>query len=370
MTEQKNEGSTPHQTAEITAQVLPDRPLKAYSATSGILGYRLARDIIRDPRLQQLSTRSLGAYLLIKAFDEIRQPVSARSKIGASSLRLTVPAFMQVREELETSIEAGQPPLVTEVEGALRAGPVGEPIDASTQRARVRAAERRWEEPAKPTKAVKKEKPAKPVKAAKRTEKATEVLSPAQALEYQRLEEASAAALVKTPPALPLPPQASLFDGLEGMDPAPEQKIPPVPWTWFGETFNRLCPTLPTTKPPEKWTEKRKRQITKQWKMMPFQPQWEAFFTRVEESNFLCGRVNSFKASIDWIIEDGAFLKINEGNYDNRGTTARRGLFSPTADQFRVGTYGNHNIDDVDAPWATPTASNGEIRAPSDRGAA
>lgn len=359
MTEQTTGGphlpQTDDQAVQGEAKGGTQKRPQAYSANSGMMGYRLAKDIIRDPRLQKLSARSLGAYLLIKAFDECRQPVSARSKIGSLVVRLTVPAFLQVRAELENATDPEQPPLVVEIDGMLRAGPVGEPMDATTQKARIRAAERRWEEARQP------EKKEKPVKAAKRVKKQPPVLSPAEALKNERLEAVSAAALVRTPPVLPLPPQASLFDGMDGLDSAAEKKIPPVPWAWMREAFNRLCPTLPKAKPPAEWNEARRRQVAKHWNLMPVEAQWEAFFTRVEESNFLCGRVNSFKASIDWVINDGHFLKINEGNYDNRGTPARRGLFSPTTDQFRVGTYGEHNIDDADAPWATPAT---QVAAP------
>lgn len=46
-------------------------------------------------------------------------------------------------------------------------------------------------------------------------------------------------------------------------------------------------------------------------------------FKKVEQSDFLTGRISSdkqrpFKASFDWIMKPSNFIKILEGNYDNR----------------------------------------------------
>ncbi len=46
-------------------------------------------------------------------------------------------------------------------------------------------------------------------------------------------------------------------------------------------------------------------------------------FKKVEQSDFLTGRINAdkqrpFKASFDWIMKPSNFIKILEGNYDNR----------------------------------------------------
>ena len=48
---------------------------------------------------------------------------------------------------------------------------------------------------------------------------------------------------------------------------------------------------------------------------------WKEYFTKVKESDFLCGRSpqNKWKASFDWIILPTNFVKIVEGNYNNRG---------------------------------------------------
>lgn len=46
------------------------------------------------------------------------------------------------------------------------------------------------------------------------------------------------------------------------------------------------------------------------------------FFERVNQSDFLCGRVSSrggraWKATFDWLVLPTNFLKVCEGHYDN-----------------------------------------------------
>ena len=44
----------------------------------------------------------------------------------------------------------------------------------------------------------------------------------------------------------------------------------------------------------------------------------ESAFKRANESDFLCGRKNDFKASIVWITNPANIDKVNNGNYDNK----------------------------------------------------
>lgn len=47
---------------------------------------------------------------------------------------------------------------------------------------------------------------------------------------------------------------------------------------------------------------------------------WRDLFAKVAQSDFLCGRTKaSFSATLEWIVRPENFLKIIEGNYDNRG---------------------------------------------------
>lgn len=45
---------------------------------------------------------------------------------------------------------------------------------------------------------------------------------------------------------------------------------------------------------------------------------WVNMFARVGQSDFLCGRANTFAASLDWILGPKNFEKFEAGNYDNR----------------------------------------------------
>lgn len=54
-------------------------------------------------------------------------------------------------------------------------------------------------------------------------------------------------------------------------------------------------------------------------------------FKKVEQSDFLTGRISAnkqrpFKASFDWIMKPSNFIKILEGNYDNRNGLSDFGL--------------------------------------------
>src|SRR5574343_822243 len=44
---------------------------------------------------------------------------------------------------------------------------------------------------------------------------------------------------------------------------------------------------------------------------------WSAYFARIQESDFLCGRSNDFHASIDWVLGPKNFDKVQNGNYSN-----------------------------------------------------
>lgn len=54
---------------------------------------------------------------------------------------------------------------------------------------------------------------------------------------------------------------------------------------------------------------------------------WQAFFDRIEASDFLTGRANTgreWKADLDWCLNPANFDKILEGRYDNRTNTPTR----------------------------------------------
>jgi hypothetical protein len=47
---------------------------------------------------------------------------------------------------------------------------------------------------------------------------------------------------------------------------------------------------------------------------------WAERFDRAEASDFLAGRKADFCASLQWLLKPANALKLDEGQYDNRGT--------------------------------------------------
>ena len=81
--------------------------------------------------------------------------------------------------------------------------------------------------------------------------------------------------------------------------------------------FNSVCRSLPKI---QKLTESRKRNIMNADKQL--NGKFQAFFERVEQSDFLSGRKTEWKAGFDWIIKPQNLIKIIEGNYDNQSKPA------------------------------------------------
>lgn len=51
----------------------------------------------------------------------------------------------------------------------------------------------------------------------------------------------------------------------------------------------------------------------------------EEVFAKAEASDYLTGKVNGFKATFDWLLKPSNFLKVLEGNYDNRPSVSNGG---------------------------------------------
>lgn len=79
----------------------------------------------------------------------------------------------------------------------------------------------------------------------------------------------------------------------------------------FMELYNSIIDSLPVIR---KLTDKRKKAIIRLCKTYSIED-IEQVFHNVEESDFLCGRVTSFKADLDWILNENNFIKILEGRY-------------------------------------------------------
>lgn len=100
-----------------------------------------------------------------------------------------------------------------------------------------------------------------------------------------------------------------------------------TPYKEIIELYHSICKSLPRVKV---LNETRKRLIRARWREHPDMSFWEEFFRRIEESDFLTGRVSPgkdgriFVADFEWIIRPNNFAKILEGRYDNRQAIDRK----------------------------------------------
>lgn len=89
-----------------------------------------------------------------------------------------------------------------------------------------------------------------------------------------------------------------------------------VPYQKMIDLFHERCPSLPKIK---SMTDKRRRTLKARWADLKGDViDYQAFLDRVEKSDFLTNRTGTWKADFDWIMTQHNFVKIIEGNYDNR----------------------------------------------------
>lgn len=90
-----------------------------------------------------------------------------------------------------------------------------------------------------------------------------------------------------------------------------------IPYQGIMEIYNSMCLSLPKIK---EITPPRKSAINARWKQLnKSMEQCKDFFEKVERSDWLSGRnKEGWKASFDWIFKAANFVKIIEGNYDNK----------------------------------------------------
>ncbi len=96
------------------------------------------------------------------------------------------------------------------------------------------------------------------------------------------------------------------------------------------DLFNSVCVSLPKV---AKLSENRKRNIKNAHKQLD--GNFEDFFHRIEQSDFLTGRSGNWNGcSFDWILKPSNLIKILEGNYDNKnGNSGKKGNF-PTLQDY------------------------------------
>ncbi len=80
------------------------------------------------------------------------------------------------------------------------------------------------------------------------------------------------------------------------------------------DSFNSVCVSLPKI---NNLTDLRKQKIRNAVKQLD--GDFESFFRRIEESDFLTGRNGSWNGCcFDWVMKPSNLIKIMEGNYDNK----------------------------------------------------
>lgn len=120
-----------------------------------------------------------------------------------------------------------------------------------------------------------------------------------------------------------------------------ERKEKKYPYQGICDLWNSICVSLPKI---AKLTEARKQKIRSRLDEFGCQPEeWlttaETLFRRVQASDFLTGRKTDWKASFDWVFDNGKnWVKVTEGNYDNKGCGFNRG--AQTGVQAQVGQLG------------------------------
>ena len=84
------------------------------------------------------------------------------------------------------------------------------------------------------------------------------------------------------------------------------------------KAYHSILPELPRVK---EWTEPRQKLLRGRWDENSDRQNidwWKGFFSQVKASDFLCGRIGNFRASLEWLIRSSNFVKVTEGNYSNR----------------------------------------------------
>ena len=95
-----------------------------------------------------------------------------------------------------------------------------------------------------------------------------------------------------------------------------ELKRERIPYQRIVDQFNTICKSLPEV---QELTDRRKAAIRSRYKKYG-EDKIIDVFRRAEESDWLSGRTqNRTWCNFDWIMKPSNFVKIIEGNYDNRG---------------------------------------------------
>lgn len=109
------------------------------------------------------------------------------------------------------------------------------------------------------------------------------------------------------PPEIPIPKQHKEVK-TKGKPSAP------VPYEKIVDSYNSLCPSLPTC---VKLSEQRRKSMMRFYKM--FKDGFDEVFKKAEASDFLTGRNGKIRKVVDfdWVVNVNNAVRITEGKYDN-----------------------------------------------------
>lgn len=133
--------------------------------------------------------------------------------------------------------------------------------------------------------------------------------------------------------------------GNESIDDSRSESISKSDVNYLVDSFNMIVTNLPKV---TKMTDARRRTIKSRLKEYD-QGKIEEVFRMANESNFLCGMVTDFKASFDWIMKPGNFVKILEGNYANRNKDGKQTMDPPG--ESRIKAYEELSPEYADDLW-------------------
>lgn len=99
-----------------------------------------------------------------------------------------------------------------------------------------------------------------------------------------------------------------------------------IPYQKITDTFNEICTSLIKVKA---LNESRKSAIKARYKDLDYSmDKVREYFTKVQASDFLTGKVERegkrpFKATFDWVIKSANYVKVIEGNYENKNSYSK-----------------------------------------------
>lgn len=97
------------------------------------------------------------------------------------------------------------------------------------------------------------------------------------------------------------------------------------------EMYNSLCPSFPSL---HSLSEARRKAIKARLQTYSLED-FRTVFQKAEQSAFLKGKNNrNWSATFDWILKDGNFAKILDGNYDDRTSQTTRSKNGMTIDDM------------------------------------